>query len=359
MIVKKISSLMLLALLVFGIMASAFLSAPVQAQTSSQTVGNVCIVSAPVDKEFPQVQVEFRALDSSNHAVQSLARAGVKITENNKDIPPTTELVKNSNGVGLNLFFVVDQGNRTNQDLVKSIMMRYGNAFMADGLDNAAIITDLTLPAPSFHTYQDKTSSQARFVNASSQFPIYESKTPLSSISTLREAISQIRSLNGGCGKPSAIILLTGEIVELYRDPNVVSTVIADATSLGVPIHVVHIPGPLGTFAGDDVLKQLASGTKGIYTQAKIATTQNYTGIDQELFQKLVADRVTYTAQFRSSDGSAGDHTISIQGIGQTIATPAGSTRFTVKISPPKVTITSPNDGFGINQNGKKLSGSI
>jgi hypothetical protein len=333
-----------LVFFLLGMLIPAAGAQPVRAQQAAQTT---CLITPIQEKAYPLVQVNFRVIDSLQYVVPNLNVAQVRVSENNKPVNAFS-LTANQNGVGINLYFVIDQGNRTDQRVVKDTIKRFAEKFMLNGVDRVTIFT---------------TSGQGLYLPATSSVPALQAaidglpnngvvRDPLSIHRAIAAAISRIRGENPTCMRSSQMVVISGKDVVYTPGSSAIGAVANDARSLGMPVHVVRVPQSANpTVIQEDAgLKELASEANGIYEEAFFGGANEFTALDQDLFQKLSAQRFSYMVEFRSSDGSPGDHQVSVLTLGATANTPGSSARYSIKLQDPVVTITSPNSGLSIDR---------
>lgn len=327
------------ALIAFAFVAAPAVSPVAQAQTDTGSPSSICLVSAPNTQAFPEVKVDFRALDGRLNAVSTLSKEGVQIRENDKTLQPSSVNV-NSNGTGLNLYFVLDQGNRTSQSVARDVLRRFGENFMTEGLDRVTIVTNLKdskRQNPS--NLLAATTSVSQLIGAVSNLPDYPTNEFLGADSAILEAYSQIRNDAFGCGRASMVVAVMGP--DEVTDPNLISQITKAALQAKAPLYIVHI-GKNSSFGGEDDYRSLAESTFGLYVQARPETTQQFTSLDQPLFTPLVKQRLSYSLTYRSSDATSGNHTFGLFLSGQNAPQPEGSQNFSVALAAPVVTISSP-----------------
>lgn len=309
---------------------------------------SVCFFNDPNIQNFPQVKVDFRALDAKQHSITGFSGSSLKINENNQPVR-NISTSQDLNGSGLNIVFAVDQGNRTDQRMIKSVLQRFGERYMRDGIDRAMIISSMENDKqPGNYVFQAMTDSQKDFLASLDKFiPTEEIFKARSVYLAIKESLNQIRNSRSGCSRPTMIIALSGE--DIFAQ-NLEQSTIDDASRLNVSIHVVHIA--LGdSYDGDKSFKKLTSVTNGYYLQTKYLPNLDIKTIDQGLYDLIEKERIFYTLEFRSVSGISGEHNVTLSITGQPVPLLGANTRFTISLQDPIVTISNPKEKSVIIRN--------
>lgn len=336
----------LLSLLgLFLIFATSFFASPpaVTAQTSRENA-KLCMLGYSSLETFPEMQVSFRAFDTKSTFVpQNLIAGDVVLVDNGQQITPRT--LKPISDLGLNLIFVIDEGNRTNSSITQAIIQRFTDRFMVDGLDKVTIFTTLT-DARRTNPYLllDTTNSKS-VVEAAVKAISKGSIDYLPVTKAYREAISKIRSENLNCKTPTMILMVVGrDEVATAVD---VQQITSDAASVGMPVHIIQ--SDKNGFGNTDNYMQITTATGGLYYQVPGNLTQEFTIMDQPVFNILKEQRTRYEAAYRSINGSA-EHMVSINWAGLVVSTSENTIRFNIQLTKPVVNILTPVDGYQITR---------
>lgn len=304
----------------------------------AQTAKTSCVIQSPSITAWPNVSVTFRVVDGLYRSVTDLTPTDFNIQDNN--VPATLRSAKSDpNGIGLNMYLVIDQGNRTDERVVRQVLSRFGQKYMLENLDRVTIVSSKPYPDRSNpKIYLSPTSSVTKYLEAVQNLSEGASN-PLSGLSAIQTAIDLARSESLGCSRPSFILAVTGEDVASHPS---IATLTAGAQEAHIPVFIVHIPRN-GEYGGANQYQELAQATNGQYYQMPYQQTEEFTSLDISLFQKLIPDRTTYQVDYRTQQGSNGEHSITISYKGQALpATTGGSPRYTATVSAPALNITAP-----------------
>lgn len=323
------------AIIILLIFSFFNLKHPVIAQSSTNSV---CIVGEPDATTFPDVTVKFRVLDQRDHVAQNLNQSQFKIIEEGKDYNPS--IVTNSEGTGLNLYFVIDRGNRTDAATVKAVMTRFAEQVMINGLDRVSVVsTDFTENA-TMRVYGPDTSKNNLqvFANNLSSSSLLK---PLSSVAGIRAAINNIRADAFGCSTPNIIVVITGP--DVLANEIQFESAVTTALETNSQIYVIHTTNK-GTDNQED-FEDLASKTNGLYIPASTRLTSSSSTLDDSLFPLLNSARYTYEASYRAKGDLSGQRNLSVIINNVETASQDAKSSYTVKLAAPLVTIKTPIEG--------------
>jgi len=333
-----------------GLTALLFLSfgwsVGVNAQTSAAY--KVCVVDQPVTTEFPGVSLEFLAMDERFNNLTNLQRSDIEIKEDDTKFP-LTEFSSNEAGVGLNLFFVIDRGNRTDPNTVKAVMNRFVTKYMVDGLDRVSIISSAFTEDPLMRLYGPDNST-ANLTKAVTNLPASSLKEPLSSVEAMQAAVNGIRGDALGCSRPNVIVAITGE--DIVTNSSKITRLIADAQETNSRIIIVHT---LNKSSGNQAeFEKIALDTKGLYLPLRATFADSSSDLDLALFSVLKNARFTYTVTYRSTSSVAGMRNLSVVVGGIETDAPSAKASYTMEVQAPIVTITNPIEGASITRTGQE-----
>jgi hypothetical protein len=325
-------------------------------QEDDPVTTTACLISSPNTEFFPVVSLDFRVLNDKLTAVEGIDRAAVQIIENNYPVPALIDFSSNEYGVGLNVYFVVDQGQLTNQKVVKLALERYANKYMREGLDNVAIISSEKNKEGSNITLVE-TSSVSEFSSVVNQMPTWIGyrRSPFPAII---EALNKIKANDYGCARSNVIIVLAGQDSSIDPEKGLGSEEKAlahDLLATHTPIHFVHVDS--GKFInGEQAYKDFTDLAKGTYRQVIFTQTEEFSYLDQGVFAPLMKERYTYHTEFRSNDGSTGEHEVRVTINGQEAATDTNASTFPLRVDDPIVTISAPANDAVITRNGDRAT---
>ena len=337
----KVSLLLVLFLAIF-ILGQAASPHATQAQALQP---NLCITGTPNIRYFPNIGVQFRSLDARLRSVPNLNQSAF-IIQDADTMPSISNLSTNPSGVGLNLYFVIDQGNRTDAQVVKAVLTRYAEMFMAGttsepGIDRVTIVTSLPNskrdnPIILLEPTQSKTDVFNAIQSLPDDDPINQ---PKSGLSAIQNAINLIRADGYGCTRPNIIIAIMGEDVE-YRGG--ISFLATEALSTSTYINIIHTPHQRAYGDAQDFMT-LAQSTFGAYYQISSSQLGNeFSLLDPTLFADISSQRLLYSLEFRSLSNDNGQRSLIVDTNNPIIQTASNTTTYTVNLQPPTVTLTSP-----------------
>lgn len=344
------------SLILLAVLSGLVFAPPAGPAAAQMGAASVCVFDKPDFERFPDVTFSARVMDNTQNAVATLQLSDFSLTENGQPVNLRGSQL-NTSGVGLNIYFVVDQGNRTEQRLVREALLRFAQKYMVNELDRVAIVTsvaDSRRENPKL--YLAPTTSLAKFTEAATSFPTDGAyRSPASGLDAVREAISLIRSDRFGCTRPNLIVALMGEDIE-HRQSN--DPIIKDALQVGAVIHIAHSPRGSAN-EGDKQYQELAAATYGTFNKVKDEGTNAFTNLDQGLFNILANQRSAYTLSFRSAQGASGERTLVLgvsgqSAAGQTAATSTNALSYRANVSGPRISVTSPSQNTLIVRNAQK-----
>lgn len=339
----KVVRIIVLLSLVMGAFGSLFAIPTGSASADSSTTSNasICIVTTPDTQNYPEVSLDIRALDQRLNNIPNVSASIISVADNGKTVAPT-ELVSNTAGAGADVYFLIDQGNRTNQTLVRSLMKRFGEKFMIDGKDRVTIITDLTDGKRNNpYVYLPLTTSIADFLSAVNNLPSESAKAYVTTYDAQTAALNQLRGdSTNGCSRPRYIVAIMGDDEINSTEINKITAL---AIQLRVPIHVVHVARD-NAFNSSYEYQRLADSTYGTYVQVSQGK-EGDTQLDQNVFSNIQNSRQTYSLKYRSAEGSSGNHSVSVQWSSQPLATSTNTTEYSIDLSPATITMVTPTEG--------------
>lgn len=316
----------------------------VNAQSGNETT-NLCMIGPRSVDTFPEMQIAFRAYDTRTYQVpQNILASDVVVVDNSKPVTPKS--LGQVSDLGLNIIFVVDQGNRTDSKISKAIIQRFASNYMVDGLDQISIFTTLTdTKRTNAWVLLDTTSSVTDVQAAVGEMAENPTRDYLPIDDALREAIGKFQGANLDCKTPSMIVMIMGQ--DEISGTQTIQSAISNALSISIPVHVLHVEK--NGFQSETSYRKLASETGGIYFQIPKKLPENFTILDQPIFNLIKQQRTRYEASLRLPDGSS-EHVVSINWAGMVVQTSENTTRFNVALESPIVNILTPTNGFELSR---------
>ncbi len=328
--------------MIFAVISSFLFFPDSVAAQSEENSTNLCVLQPSSLANFPELQISFRAYDAKTFSVpQNLLSDQIMFVDNGQEVAPRTLSAKKD--LGLNMIFVVDQGNRTNSTTMKAVIQRFVDRYMIDGLDRVTIFSSVADSHRSNPWLYLKTTSAKSDVQLAVA-DMKELSVWATAYTPYTEAISMIRADNLSCKMPTMIVMLMGK-EEI--DTQQIKFVVGEAISAGVPVHVVNIEKD--TLGNQDEYRKIAKETGGIYQEVARKLPQEFTVLDQPFFNVLIDQRTRYEAAFRSPTGAL-EHVLSVNWIGTKVETELNTTRFSISLSSPILSISTPVEGLDLKR---------
>jgi len=346
-----------LVIIFLGIFLGGFAVEPineVSAQTSGENNSTICVASPPNASNYPNIDLEIRAIDQNYNSIPGLTAGDVQILDNDKPAA-ISSFVSNSAGIGADIYFIIDQGNRTNQSIVRAALRRFGEKFMIDGKDRVTIITtDLDVRRNNPRVFLPLTNSLTDFIAGVNNLALESSTLYLPAYEAHAEALNQLRGdVSTGCSRPRYIISIMSDD-ELSASE--ISKVSALAFQLRVPVHVVHVARN-NLYTSSSAYEQLATSTYGLYEQVQLKKEGDFTELDPSIFSVIKNSRQSYSIQYRTQDGYSGSHAVSVQWAAFPQQNAYNTSEYTVTLSPPEIILTTPVDGSVIERKAAQNTG--
>jgi len=308
---------------------------------------SICVIGQPNTSNFPYVEIEFRALDINGNTVSYLDRSSVSIKEEGV-ISQLSSLTPNVRGVGLNINFVFDRGNRTDQKLVKAVLQRFASRYMANGLDSVSLYSAGNENERSVLLFGPETSANNFSVTIENLSEISRN-LPGSGLIGIEEAINSMRGQNTSCSEPNIVLGIIGDdVVASNFDKTSLIEKALNANTKIVIIHSVRTGS-----SSSNVFEEIASGTGGEYYPINYDGAGEFSDLDQTLFTQLVDSRLTFAANYRSKVGVAGQRNVEVLLSNGLAQTDSNKTSYAVLLSTPKITLVNPTDGSKIVRTAK------
>ncbi len=283
----------------------------------------LCVTSAPNAASFPYVSLNFRLLDQNYLPIRP-AETDLRISENGQTSVPLEGSIQDGGEVGIDYYVIVDVGNRTPQDYVRSILQTFANSgYVNEATDTIKVYTDQENGA---YLYYPGGRSGNTFSEAASGYPLYGDLTYRSVNASLDTVLSQIETNPDICQKTRVIIMLMGDDALLMGGVDSFANRIKTSLAKTMVLHLA------GKYQSRDIYESLAQKTGGVYWQIKSVEDD----VKPELLDSFKVYKQVYSAKYRTNSGEAGSHSISA--IYQTANIPIkGQASYTVDILPPTV----------------------
>jgi hypothetical protein len=340
-------ALVSVALLMLLTIGTPLLSQPASSQTEIATID----VTRVIPDEFPDVQVQVKALDSSGSPVQYISPTQISAVEDGVELPVETVTPINA---GVRVAFVIDPGDgirSTGQSLtnVVNISRGYlrtyllGRPWMISGVDETLILVQegdhTNLLSPLTSDPAAITEELLAYTPPSDSAFLRAPKPGQYTRLGLTRALDELQ-FSGDNAKPAAIVLLTPGIRADLSD------IAQRAIDAHIPIHVI-MARPSGTNFWEEALQPLAEVTGGQFLAA-------YRDFDIEsFFQDLTSQRIQQMVRYRSQSSAAGVRQVIIKAE-EAEGSPQGQGQYSIDLQPPQIEIAYPSYGALISRVGEK-----
>ena len=260
---------------------------------------NFCITDVPVTGSFPIVKVNFRVFDQSFIRVSCISDQDLRVSENGQTAVPTDPGMQiNQQELGLDFYFVIDRGNRTDQNMVKAILGAFVGYF-DENKDTAKIVTDDGNKAQTYFPNPVDTKLSQAITNLQTSTV----GSPRFADEAVRSVLSDIDGNFNTCQKAKILFLVVGDdVITKELTPEVVERVKKNF----IKLIVFHVANPRdGSFNSRSYYEQMAIDSGGQYVQ--ILSTGD---MGRSAFNAISSFRQSYTTSYRTNTGVSGSHEI-------------------------------------------------
>ena len=314
-----------------------FSTSTAQSQESMQVA-----ISRIDSSHFPEVDVDFRVLDSAGQFVEGLTN--FTVAENGQQVSEVA--VRLNDALPVTLVYVLDLGQYSgttsiSDALLRNVLSQWAGYFR-DGLDTVSIVVSgggYTTPTT---IALAPTQSLNEFRAAVDGLNLTPGQA-VQSLTTVQEVLTQLAEF-GLQPADTVNVIYISRIVDRLTNNDAVAlaaTVGAQAAELDAPIYALHTDRD-GRYA--DPFQTLAAASGGQYLPFN--TRQDTDSLIATLYGNLAGAGKSYTATYRSISGESAARTVTV-GMAQNEAQPA-SANFQVSLSAPTITITQPEEGFSL-----------
>lgn len=289
----------------------------------------LCIIDPPNTAAFPNIKIDFRLVDPNLTPITNIAEQDLRISENNQPAVPVLPgmLQKTPTGAGIDYYFVIDKGNRTSQASVKTILQQFNADYFNEQTDTIHIYTDEKNNVIQYYPG----SSGNTLTQAVSNFPIADDSQPRQMMGSFSK-VNQIEVNPDVCQKTRVIIIIMGDGTlpdtgETLAGARLIKTSFAK-------LSILHLPSPRsGSFDSQAFYTQVAQAAGGDYRQIKSLDDD-----PKAQFDKLFAFRQTFSATYRTNNGTNGQHQLAANFQGKDVSV-EGSSSYEIKLLPAAITV--------------------
>ena len=332
---RLLSLIFVLVVTVFGFTTS------LKAQSN---VEKVVITQIDADN-FPQVSVDFRAIDDDNSVVTNLTNNAVNVYENGERIE--TFEVEEQERSPIYLVFVIDQGQYFyHQNLGESVIRQSISYFTSQGYfrddyDTVAILTRIAdgETGDRTDTLLGPTQSASQFLSAVNRLD-FEDTNRTDGVTGVTDGLGELAQL-AEAGTGSMAVIYIGSIIDDVNGQSSAERRAGSAAALAkeqnVRLYVFHTD-PSGEFSGP--LTAFTRGAGGQYIRlTRDSNALNLTTV----YEDIVEQAQTYTLRYRSRSSESGTRSVVIvpNGVPFNAASDTAKT-YTVSVTEPRVLLDIP-----------------
>lgn len=324
-----------------GLLVISLLAAPLAVWAQTASTYFITNVDASA---FPDVQFQFRALDLQNQAVANLTSSTVTVFENGQ--PVSEAQVTQSSMGGVNIIFVIDQGQRSGYNnfglpnMRQAITTLVTGGYFQDGVDTVTVLGRQNLNSDQTVTLLERTSSGTALTTWAANFNFANSSKATKGLLGVEDAVVKMAEAVPTSGTQTVAIIF---ITRFLEDParNIAESAAQNTAQLArqsfIPVHVFQTDqGP----TQPQPLQLLANGSNGTYTQLKRNTVEANVA---PVYQAITAQRSIYTVTYRSTSSESGQRSITLNAPQATAGSLPGG--YSVNIAPPSLTLEAPSSG--------------
>ncbi len=320
---------------------------PVQAQGSIDEL----IITDIDTAGFPQVNLQFRALDILNRPVPGVVRDTFTVTEDGSQMP-IDSVTETEEGVWIH--FVIDAGaGMTDErwDRAEEGLLNFLNdtPWMRDGLDHVAIsVVDWAGLRP-LTDFTSDSDSLIGVVEGFSPPGGASFSDPLPEISNI---LDEFDLLEGAEGQAKFVYLISSGLERGGEDR--VSQLVRKSQELEIPVYTTLVrsdqripcPAPFVDESGntivpgcDENLRDVGEQTGGQYVHFQNSNSLN------DGFREITDHRLQYNLSYRSNIGNSGTRQVELIANAGENANQTDIVSYDIEVNPPRVLIESPRDG--------------
>jgi len=302
---------------------------------------------------FPQVEVDLRAISGSSQVVNNLSNSGLSVFEDGKPIKDFRLQAKQDGA--LQIIFVVDLSQYSNQqvailglaDLQSAFTTLVTGGYFVDGRDSVQVLERVNSTADQTVAVLPPTQKGVDLTKWAQTFDFKGGHGPTKGLLGVDDAIKAAAGANGA--RTTAVIYVG------YRIDDPPYTVVVNAATgeaqkakdAHVLVYAFH-SGQSGTFYSDAALTTLATNGGGSYVRL---TRGNVGTAVAGVYGGLNAMRTVYALTYRSTTATSGPRQVAVVPAGAAADSPQGaSTSYDVTIQSPVAAIIAPADGTVIQR---------
>jgi hypothetical protein len=295
---------------------------------------------------FPEIQVNFRVVDSFGKTITNIDEDDISLYENNLLIP-NFRLIQ-YNDAPINIIYVIDLGQYTNYNafgleyIRRAITFPVLNGYFQDGKDNIQLLgraNDGQLPQTI--TLFDSSNNGGAFLSYVNSMSFNPSSGLSDALRGIEDALDETTSLDSLGDSSTSLVFLT-HLLDTLSDGE--ATAFAEqlvllAREKRVPIYTFQT-----SIGGSDsqALTILAQETGGEYL--RLVTNEDQRDDFKRIFEEITSQRTHYTLTYRTTSSQSDNRKVSIGPAGSPIEQTTSSMLFAVDVLPPDIEILSPAD---------------
>jgi hypothetical protein len=298
----------------------------------TETSLNFCVTDMPLTGNYPEVAINFRIYDQLLNPVDKVSEQDLRISENDMPAVPFSSIVQDSSqALGMEFYFLVDRGNRTDQSQAKYLLDSFVANNYNEALDDVQVYTDDGNQATLYYP----NPAVGNLSQAITGFPTDRIGSPRVADNTIRTIMNTIEAGSNTCQKPRILFLVIGDNV---ISANLTDDISRRAKESLTKIIIYHTANPFDrAFNSRTEYEQLAANAGGQYIQ--VDSTSDITRL---VSSTISGYRQSFTGIYRTNNGENGSHNISFVYKGVTFPS-KGYSSYGINLMPPLAFLAVPS----------------
>jgi hypothetical protein len=328
-------------LLIIGFLLLALPSLPVEGDET-----RLFLITDLNAEAFPEIQVNFRVVDSYGKTITDIDKDEISLYENNQ--PITDFRMIQYNDAPINIIYVIDLGQYTNYNafgleyIRRALTFPFLNGYFQDGKDTVQLLgraNDGQLPQTI--ALFDSSNDGGTFLSYMNSMSFNPSSGLSDALRGIEDALGEMTSLDSLGDSSTSLVFLT-HLLDTLSDEE--ATAFAEqlvllAREKRVPIFIFQT-----RIGGGDTqaLSLLAQETGGEYL--RLMKNQDQRDDFKRIFEEITNQRTHYSLTYRTMSSQSDNRKVSIGPAGSPIEQTTSSMLFAVDVLPPNIEILPPAD---------------
>ncbi len=310
--------------------------------TSAQDTKNVFIADDINISEFPEVEVNIRAIDGDNKVIPLLTSNDIVLYENEQTVSNANVGTAESGPVYV--IFVLDMGMWSNlndmSSTVRASMLNFIDDYFRDNVDTVAIMAQQHDGSEKTITILEPTQSTTSFTNAVNRLDFDVNAThSTEGLLGVETAVNRLSALSEPGHAGTAVIYVSRSIERPQQSTAERNARILAASSLEkfTPIYTFHTYTDLG-----EPLEELTDGSGGQY----IYLSPDHDNNDKlrTVYESIMDQGIRYSLSYRSNLDDSGTRTIVAAPFGTPAELATHAQTYNISLAPPIIEIQDANN---------------